>query len=325
MPRKARITAPGIVHHIMARGLDGIDIFRKDNDRRFFLTQLEKCLHRNNFKCYAWVLLRNHYHLLVRTSEQPLSSFMRWLNSVYASYINREYKRKGYLFQDRYKSIATQDQRYIEEIVRYIHLNPIRAHVCRSLQSLDAYPWSGHAALVGKVDNKFQDIRDVLKRFGGDTKKAIAKYRQYIQEGIGRENNDDVVTLLRKSNAGSSDRHQTGCWVIGDHEFVKKVLGAAEEKKLRIHEYRKKGWSIDLLAERVGKKMGISVKKIGRRWRGGVGSDARKAISFLGHRVLGIPVMEIARYFNVSGPAVSMNLDEGENIAGNHGLNNLII
>ena len=148
MPRKARITSPGVVHHLMARGLDGMTIFRDDEDRGYFLKQLSDNLTRNGFQCYAWVLLGNHYHLLVRTSDKPLAAFMRRLNSVYAAYINRKYHRKGYLFQDRYKSIATQDQRYIEEIVRYIHLNPVRARVCRSLKELDTYPWSGHAAVV---------------------------------------------------------------------------------------------------------------------------------------------------------------------------------
>ena len=90
----------------MARGIEGREIFAVDED-------------------YAWVLMSNHYHLLLRSSDEPIGTMMRRLNSRYARYFSKKYNRRGYLFQDRYKSIATQDQNYIEELVRYIHLNPV--------------------------------------------------------------------------------------------------------------------------------------------------------------------------------------------------------
>ena len=139
MPRKARITVPGVVHHIMARGIDGRNIFIDNDDREMFLGLLGTGIHKNGYKCYAWTLMDNHYHLLLRISENPLAKMMRRLNSTYARYYNARYKRKGYLFQDRFKSIASQDQNYIEELVRYIHLNPIRAGICGTMKELEQY------------------------------------------------------------------------------------------------------------------------------------------------------------------------------------------
>ena len=324
MPRKARLTAPGVVHHIMARGLDGMDIFREAADKQFFLSLLAHGILKNNYRCYAWALMDNHYHLLLRTSDQPLSRFMRRLNSVYASYVNKKYQRKGYLFQDRFKSIATQDQHYLEEIVRYIHLNPIRANCCHSLQSLSTYPWCGHAALVGKVRNNFQNRPDVLKRFSKDAMTAIDKYCEFMEKGLGKENANEIVSMLRKGNEGTADRRKTGCWVIGDSQFVREMVESASARLLNLREYRKKGWTIERLAAMVGEQMGVAQKEICIHRRIGVVPNARKAIAFLGHRVLGIPVVDIARYLNVSGPAVSMTLDNGEIIVKRYGLNKLI-
>ena len=151
MPRKPRLSVPGALHHVMARGIEGRPIFKSDEDRLKFLSLLAHGIAKSGFKCYAWVLMENHYHLLLRANEMPLSSFMRPLNSRYAHWFRKKSQSRGYLFQDRFKSIATQDQGYIEQLVRYIHLNPLRAGICRTIAELDRYPWSGHSALVGKL------------------------------------------------------------------------------------------------------------------------------------------------------------------------------
>jgi putative transposase len=243
---------------------------------------------------------------------------------MYARYIGKKYRRHGYLFQDRYKSIATQDQRYVEEIIRYIHLNPVRAGVCKTLNQLDNYIWSGHAVLVGNEKHEFQNTEDVLRRFGKEKKDAVAQYRRFISEGFSFGEEDDLIATIRKSNSGFIDSHQTGCWVIGDQAFVKQVLSADTEKRLQLQEYQRRGLTITELVKTVCERMKISIEEIKKRGRKSAGSDARKAVAYLGYRVLGITVAEIARYFNISGPAVSMGLDQGEKIAGKYGLNKLI-
>lgn len=100
----------------------------------------------------------NHYHLILRINEFPLGEFMRLLNGVYAQYFRKETKMRGYLFQDRYKSIVTQDQHYIEEMVRYVHLNPLRAGICTDLEELNKYKWCGHSVVMGESKWDVQNV-----------------------------------------------------------------------------------------------------------------------------------------------------------------------
>ena len=126
MPRKSRIDAAGALHHIICRGIEQTDIFVDDFDRDNFVERLGKILSETNTPCFAWALLPNHFHLLLRTGEVPLSTIMRRLLTGYAVSFNRRHRRHGHLFQNRYKSILCQDDPYLLELVRYIHLNPLR-------------------------------------------------------------------------------------------------------------------------------------------------------------------------------------------------------
>jgi len=124
MPRKARIDAPGALHHIIVRGIERRKIFKDDTDRINFLDRLCKVLSETGTKCFAWALIPNHFHLLLRTGPGGLASLMRRLLTGYAVSFNRRHKRHGQLFQNRYKSFICQEDAYLKELVRYIHLNP---------------------------------------------------------------------------------------------------------------------------------------------------------------------------------------------------------
>jgi REP element-mobilizing transposase RayT len=194
MPRKARITVPGAVHHIMSRGIEGCPIFHNEDDRWFFKALLEKNIIKSGFLLYAWCLMDNHYHLLIRMNEYSLGRFMGLLNGPYAQYFRKNMRMRGYLFQDRYKSIVTQDQHYIEELVRYVHLNPVRAGICSNLDSLKKYLWCGHSVVMGAEQWKAQNVNDVLLRFDKNPVFARKKYLQFLQEGISTE--PDIYRLL---------------------------------------------------------------------------------------------------------------------------------
>jgi putative transposase len=187
MPRKARIDYPGLTHHIMARTFGDLLLFVDEADRNFYLACLSRRIRETGFLCYAWALMRTHVHLLIRTSDLPLWRLMKPLNGDYAHYYNKKYERRGPLFGDRYKSIATQDQNYLERLVRYIHLNPIRARVCKTIGQLDRHPWSGHRAIVENRNNGFQEIKQVLARFGKTAGEARKNYRDFIEAGIERD------------------------------------------------------------------------------------------------------------------------------------------
>jgi putative transposase len=314
MPRKARINAAGQCFHVMSRGIEGRDIFADDDDRNSFLRYLAEGLKRTGFQCYAWALMPNHYHLLVRTSEQVLAALMRRLNSKYAQYFGKKHRRCGYLFQDRFRSIATQDQNYVEEIVRYIHLNPIRAGICPNLDQLESYPWTGHSALMGKYKNNFQNIDAVLRRFGKNKPQARARYRTFLMEGIGPGNESEIISKIRNSNRAKEQRGASECWVIGDENFVKGILKLDKGNRMRLSRYAREGWDLDRLSTVIEKHMGINREELHRRCKGGPASDAKKALTYIAYRVLGIPVKDVARFLGIGGPAVSMMLDDEEEI-----------
>ena len=144
MPRQARLDAPGVLHHVMVRGIERRVIFRDDADRADFVARLATSVTDTDLTGYAWALLPNHTHLLVPTGPRPLPRVMRSLLTGYAGAFNRRHHRVGHLFQNRYKSIVVEDEPYLLELTRYIHLNPLRAGVIKTPAALDRYAWTGH-------------------------------------------------------------------------------------------------------------------------------------------------------------------------------------
>ena len=139
MPRKSRIDAPGALHHLVLRGIERKAIFKDDLDYQNFLKRLGKVLTETSTACYAWALMANHVHVLLRTGTVPISTVMRKLLTGYAQQFNRRYRRHGHLFQNRYKSFLCEEDPYLLELVRYIHLNPVRAGIVKDLKGLSNY------------------------------------------------------------------------------------------------------------------------------------------------------------------------------------------
>jgi len=183
MPRLARLDAPGVLQHIMIRGIERRKIFRNNKDRDDLLERLSIILPETNTSCYAWALLANHAHLLFRSGEAGISKVMRRLLTGYAVTFNRKYKRHGQLFQNRYKSIICQEDVYLKELVRYIHLNPLRAKLVASISELNRYPYCGHSALTGKKPREWQDTKYVLANFGKTIKKSRKEYLDFVGAG----------------------------------------------------------------------------------------------------------------------------------------------
>jgi len=140
MPRLARLDAPGVLHHIMIRGIERRPIFKSDQDREDLLERLSTLLPETQTACYAWTLLPNHAHFLLRSGPAGIPMLMRRLLTGYAVSFNHRHRRHGQLFQNRYKSILCQEDAYLQELVRYIHLNPLRAKLVEEVQGLSRYP-----------------------------------------------------------------------------------------------------------------------------------------------------------------------------------------
>jgi putative transposase len=150
MPRIARLDIPGLLHHVMIRGIERRKIFNDDKDRENFIERLSILLPETKTPCYAWSFLSNHAHFLLRSGPAGITALMRRLLTGYAISYNRRHNRHGQLFQNRYKSIICQEDAYLQELVRYIHLNPLRAKIVVDLKELDRYSYCGHSALIGK-------------------------------------------------------------------------------------------------------------------------------------------------------------------------------
>ena len=137
MPRQARLDAPGTLHHVMVRGIEKRNIVDDDQDRIAFVSRMGEQARKTGTTIYAWALLNNHAHILLRSGSVGLPGFMRRFLTGYAVEYNRRHKRFGHLFQNRYKSILCEEDVYFKELVRYIHLNPIRAGLVANLPELD--------------------------------------------------------------------------------------------------------------------------------------------------------------------------------------------
>ena len=144
MPRAPRLDAPGALHHVRVRGIERGLIFRDDDDRADFVSRMQNLARSAGGPAvYAWSLLSNHAHLLVRTRQRSISSYMGSLLTGYAVDFNTRYQRSGYLFQNRFKSTLVEEESYFLELVRYIHLNPVRAGLVADVAALETYPWPG--------------------------------------------------------------------------------------------------------------------------------------------------------------------------------------
>ena len=193
MPRTARLDAPGVLHHVMIRGIERRKIFRNNKDREDFIERLEILCPETGTDCYAWAFLSNHAHFLFRTGREPLSGLMRRLLTGYVIGFNRRHGRSGQLFQNRYKSIVCQEETYLRELVRYIHLNPVRAGMVEGLDEPKRYKFCGHSALMGKVKREWQNTGYVLGYFGKRESEARKKYESFVKEGVARGRREELT------------------------------------------------------------------------------------------------------------------------------------
>jgi len=315
MPRQPRLDAPGTLHHVMGRGIRGVKIFGHKKDREDFLRRLADLVSRDALRVYAWALMNNHFHVLTRTGRQSLSDSMRKLLTGYAVNFNRRHKRYGHLFQNRYKSILCEDEPYLLELTRYIHLNPLRAGMVKSLKELRGYLWCGHAAIMGEVEGKWQDTGTVLAYFGKRRKRAVEKYEDFVAEGIAAGRRPELVggglvrslggwsQVLSSRRAGSkvfSDER-----ILGSSEFVQDVISEAEERVKDTLRLSSTLPDLPSLAARIssGEEIDESQLCSGTRKRKVV--KARRLLCQIAVKKLGYSGADVARFLGINTSAVN--------------------
>ena len=321
MPRKARIDAPGALHHIIVRGTERKHIFHDSQDYRNFLNRLGTVLGETETPCFAWALMPNHVHLLLRTGQVSISTVMRRLLTGYAQQFNRRHRRHGQLFQNRFKSILCEEDPYLLELVRYIHLNPVRAKIVKDQKTLGTHPYCGHGVLMGKLKYPWQDAYYVLKMFGEKVRQARRSYEAFAAQGVNLGRRPDLVGggLIRsaggwaalKALRSKASRIMGDERILGSSEFVHAVLERAEEDYESRTSATAKGWDLDYVLSEVSDYFDIEPESIKGTGKQRKVSLARSIVCFLAVDRLRMRGREVGRQLGMTPSAVSKALIRG--------------
>ncbi len=321
MPRRGRLHIDGGCYHIMGRGLERRYIFASDADKTDFLIRLEHALSKTSTVCMAWAVMSNHYHLLLRVGTQPVGILMSGILGGYASQYNRRHQRVGYVFQNRFASILCEEEAYFLELIRYIHLNPVRAGVVVGISALDTYRWAGHAAVMGTMKCGWQRTSEVLDRFGRSISESRRRYREFIAEGL---STDDRVDFdgggwIRSAggwealtNARRDHEQRIGDErILGSSDFVQAVLRNDSLSVDPPTGYQRSGVTLTTLISMVFSYFDLDVDLVGDRGRGDELSSARSVICYLGTSELGLSQSQIGTVLKLSQAGVSMARHRG--------------
>lgn len=332
MPRTGRLDAPGALHHIMIRGIERRNIFRCNKDREDFIERLEMLCPWAKTSCYAWAFMSNHAHFLFRTGTEPLSRLMRRLLTGYVIGFNHRHSRNGQLFQNRYKSIICQEETYLRELVRYIHLNPIRAGIVQTIDELKSYKFCGHSSLMGKTKREWQDTDYVLGFFGRGKSEARKAYESFVKEGVAQGRRQELTGggLIRSLGGWTEARDalkggvhiMSDERILGDSGFVDSVISQSEEHYERRHRLRRQGYDLGRVVEKVSQVLGIGPSDIFSKGRQERKVKARSLLCFWAARDLGMSHTALAKALEMSLAGIGFSVERGESIAreGNYSL-----
>ena len=289
MARKPRIEYEGAFYHVIARGNQRQKVFK---DRYDFLKYIEILLsYKRRYHCYlyCYVLMNNHIHLLIETREIPLSKILQGVSQSYTMYFNRRYKTVGHLFQGRYKAILCDRDEYLLTLVKYIHLNPVRAKV---VKTPNEYEWSSHHNYA-KQNSKCDliDTDQVLRMFSEDKTAARKLYRTYMGDGISIKKEDIYRTIDQR--------------ILGREEFIDKVIDKYEGELVK----EKREYTLAEIAKGIEKLTGVSLKQIRGQSKAINISSGRKILSLVA-KEYGYKGKEISEYIRRDPAVVSIALKD---------------
>jgi REP element-mobilizing transposase RayT len=313
----------------MVRGLNRQVIFQDARDREDFLARLKTVCATTGLHVLAWALLPNHAHLLLRTGTRPLARAMRSLLTGYAGAFNRRHRRIGHLFQNRYKSILVEEEPYLLELVRYIHLNPLRVGLVETLAALDRYPWTGHSVLMGWVGRPWQTVANVLGQYGDRVGEARRRYRAFVANGIvqGRRPELQGGGLIRSVGgwqAVLSLRRGREAWVaderlLGSSGFVERIQHDVTAQEASLPRSRALA-ALPTLIRRAAATWEITPAELISGGRRRPVAHARAVVSHLAVLRLGVPIALVARHLSVAHTTVRLGVVQGATLLARQGL-----
>jgi len=312
MPRTARLDIPGLVSHVIIRGIERRKIFRDDQDRGFFLHRLSSLLVKTETDCLAWALLPNHIHMLLRPKSNTLATIMRRLLTSYAVTFNKRHKRSGHLFQNRYKSLICDEESYLLTLIRYIHLNPLQAGLVDGIEDLTSYPWSGHAVIMGKRSLPGQVTGEVIERFGKTKKKGRAGYASFIAEGAElpspKPQQPGGLRRWLAVQVGEDDTLARDDRILGSETFCRRVIPELSDMALPSQR------SLVELQTMVANQFSLAPELLLRRTRQSGVAEARALLCWLAVRREHHSGAGVARALCMSRAGVCLAIRRGEQL-----------
>ena len=284
MGRPLRVEYPGALYHVTSRGNEKRDIFLDDRDRRKFLGLLEEHHDRHGILIHCYVLMGNHYHLVVETPGGNLITVMHGINSTYTGYFNRGHNRAGHLFQGRYSAILVDKDAYLLQVSRYVHLNPVRAGM---VDRPERYEWSSYPGYVWKSrEVPWVEYAWVLSQFGRSRRVGREKYGEFVSAGV-------------QQTAESPFRDLYGQVMLGRDQFIeqtKGLLGAREVSQEIVERKRLMGYAEpEDIVSAVASALQTEADLLKRK--GGRNNTARRVAMYLMKRYSGLSNEEIGQFF----------------------------
>jgi len=274
MARKPRINFPGAVYHVILRGNAGGPIFFDDRDRFRLYSILQQTVERFRYRIHGFCLMTNHAHFIMQVGDIPLSTIMQNLSLRYTKWINFSQGRTGHVFQGRYKALLLDADSYLLEIVRYVHLNPIRAGM---VVAPEDYPWSGHRAYLGMEIIPWLSSDWMLSNFSGKVDTARNKYRTFVTDGMSEKRRNEF-------HSGTCEGR-----ILGDDTFVDEAFFKADQ-------IRQRTFSLNDVVTTVCLRYGISENQLKARGKTRPYTEARAVLALLVKENAHLSLTELGRF-----------------------------
>lgn len=295
MARKPRIEFKGAFYHVIVRGNQRQEIFKEKGDFLKYLEIITKYKQRYQYFLYCYVLMSNHVHLLIEIQRTPLSKILQGINQSYTMYFNRKYNTIGHLFQGRYKAILCDKDEYLLSLLKYIHLNPLRAKIVKGLRE---YRWSSHHTYVKKEDkNNLIKTDQILRMFSEDKTKARRLYKTFMGDESAVKKDDIYTTVDQR--------------ILGGEKFVEKVLDKHGEELSKGR--RKREYTLAEIARGLERIYGITIKQIRQQSKSREISLGRKLMTLVANEY-GYKGKEIAEYIRKDPAVITRHLKERDKL-----------
>jgi REP element-mobilizing transposase RayT len=308
---KPRIVVSGVFYEVTSKGARGTAIFDTDELKSFFLTEFSRTLEKFSYQCYGWSLLDDHYHLILKSSDISISKFMQRINSIYAKHYNKVKNEQGTVFYRRFASVIAEQETCLKDLIRYVHLNPVRCGTC-TLEHLDTYKWCGHHSLTNNESDQIQNTSDVLKIFAGSN--ASTAYHDFIHRNSSEPKTEKFIQDIRNANNGLEKFSQPEPWVIGTPKFVREILERDRCNRARTARHTREDITCENIHDKIKVQLNITDDEFFRQGRLNIRTKARLLFAYVGVIRFDYSGADLAKYLGVTRSAISRMLSRWKTV-----------